>query len=97
MPDRFSFDDDRDGVGSHGAVELVALVEQGRLAGVQVLRDVVACVGVASADEAEDSSGGVSDGEDEAIAELVDQAVGAASLDGNAGNRHLVVRHTVSA
>jgi len=98
MPDRFSFDDDRDGVGSHGAVELVALVEQRGLAGVEVLRSAgVAGVGMAPTDEAEDVPVGVGDGEGDPVAEVVDQPTGVSGSYGDAGVGHFLVGDAVGA
>ncbi len=73
-------------------VELVALVEERGLAGVQVLGPVLAVVGVfgvAASDEAEDLAV-VGDGEHDAVSEAVDQLAGGRG-GRDAGCEHLVV------
>jgi hypothetical protein len=74
-------------------VEHVALVEQGCGGGVEVLRPVlVAGVGVPSGDEPDDGVVGA-DGEDEAVAEPVDESSGAGAGDQSDGE-HLLIANT---
>src|SRR5699024_8988745 len=84
-----------------GAVELVALSEQGRGGGVEVLRSrvggVLADGGVAAADEPEHLAGGVvGDGEHGPVAEPVDEAA-VLGGGGQPGGVQLGVGDTVGA
>ena len=80
-----------------GDEELVALVEQQGVGGVEVLRSglvVVGRVGVAASDEPEDLLV-VDDGEHGAVAEPVDESSGGGG-GGDAGGEHLVVGDAVA-
>jgi len=75
-----AFDEHGGGVAAFdvaGGEQLGALVEQGRVGGVEVLRRPgVGVVGVAAADEPEDPAVRVGDGEHDPVAEPVDEASG---------------------
>ncbi len=88
-----AFDDHRDGAGTECAVELVALVEQRGFAGVEVLGSGAGRHQQRRGCGVRRSRGcplRVGDGEDDAVAELVDESSGGGGA-GDAGGEHLGV------